>query len=455
MSQTQQMKLHPPHGFADVTVPDRPLVLRQFFERCLETREFHLAGSEREQVHLVHQWAQNSYPDRLTLQQIADFFEVGKSTISHHLSRSFVSSSPVSPSKNGRPSALNDDELNGLCEFIRERFAQRYPVSFEDCRDFLDDRYKVQVHIKTLRGIIDRSAIFKTVTGVPMEDCRNFSSPDEIDDFFSRLREVLDVGEILAPFVINVDETGFQEFVDARRGIRIVPANYEFNSVPVPVTRSEKRATLIAAISADGSSLRPMVVLPRVTMESELLLRGYTEDKVQYGRSETGFVNRALFTDWVRYTLVPEIRWRRNQHQYSGPALVLLDGFQCHQSEDICQMCEEENIIFMFFPPHTSDQLQPCDLGLFSNQKRWSSNIQIDPQLNRQTRQVIRIVDSFRMAATFKNVTGAFRKAGIVTFLDEKLRLRVRVDTDYASSVRHLHGDHTLPLEGDRRRVRI
>ena len=102
MSQTQQMKLHPPHGFADVTVPDRPLVLRQFFERCLETREFQLAGSEREQVHLVHQWAQNSYPDRLTLQQIADFFEVGKSTISYHLSRSFVSSSPVSPSKNGR-----------------------------------------------------------------------------------------------------------------------------------------------------------------------------------------------------------------------------------------------------------------------------------------------------------------------------------------------------------------
>ena len=56
------------------------------------------------------------------------------------------------------------------------------------------------------------------------------------------------------------------------------------------------------------------------------------------------------------------------------------------------------------------------------------------------------------MAAAFKNVTGAFRKARIVTSLGEKLRLRVRGDTDYASSLRHLHGDHMLLYVTIRRR---
>ena len=121
-------------------------------------------------------------------------------------------------------------------------------------------------------------------------------------------------------------------------------------------------------------------------------------------------------------------------------------------------MCEDENVVCMFIPAHTSDQLQPCDLGVFAIQKRWSANIQISEDLNRQTKQIVKIIDSFRMATTFKNVTAAFRRAGIVTFIDESSgRLMARFDIRYASAVRHLELDDedTLHLPGDKSRIRI
>ena len=455
---THTMTLQPPHGFHDVTLPEGRPALRAFLDRALVTREFQGAASEREQVHLLHGWAANSNL-KVSLQELADFFQVEKSTIHHHLKKPVEpgeSTNPCNnPCNNGRPSVLTQSQQADLKTFIRGRFDRRCPASYEDCRDFLIERFDLSINVKTLRGMVDRWADFRVVDGVPMEDSRNFSDRNEIDEYFARLGEMLDVAKIPPAFVINADETGFQEFVDARGSARIVPTEYPLNSVPVPVTRAEKRATLLAAISADGTYLRPMVVVPRDTMERELLLRGYTPDKIHYGRSEKGFMNTQLFTEWGRHTLTPEMRRRRLDHHYDGPILLLVDGFGCHHSDGFTSMCEEEGIVCVFLPPHTSDQLQACDLGLFALQKRWSSNIQIDGDLNRQTKQVIRIVDSLRMAGTFKNITGAFRKAGLVTFLDDDLRLMVRVDTRYASAVRHLQGDDTLPLDGDKRRLLI
>lgn len=100
----------------------------------------------------------------------------------------------------------------------------------------------------------------------------------------------------------------------------------------------------------------------------------------------------------------------------------------------------------------TSDQIQPCDLGIFSNQKRWQRNIRVDDGLNKQTKQVIRIVDSYRMATTAKNVVSAFRKGGIVTYVDrDKMQLKVRVDIGKATAVRHYAHLHAEDANGTQR----
>ena len=445
-----QHSLRPPHGFDRLTLPEDP-ELRAFLVKCMESYGFQNAKSEREQVHLCSYWAGVESVD-VSLQQWADFFQLSKSTVAYHLSRPFDVMSGCSPGKIGRPNLFEDDQLRELEDFIRARFNVKLPVSYEDLREYAESHWGIIANMNSLRSIINRSETLKTVVGVPLEDSRLFANADQIQQYFDDLEEMITVAKVPAAFVLNVDESGFDQFVDAQQSIRIVPTEYDQKSIPVPVTRAEKRATLIAAIAADGTALRPMVVVQRETVEAELLLRGYTLDKVYLRRSDTGFVNTELFLDWGREIFFPELRRRRAEQSYEGPIVLIMDGFGCHTSEEFLELAEQENVICKLIPPHTSDQLQPLDLGIFANQKRWQSNVSVDQELNRQTKQIIKICDSYRMATTPKNVVSAFRKGGLVTWLDEEsLTLMVRVDPSFATAVRE---DDDTRRE-DRRRIRI
>ena len=121
------------------------------------------------------------------------------------------------------------------------------------------------------------------------------------------------------------------------------------------------------------------------------------------------------------------------------------------------ELASEANIICKFIPPHTSDQLQPLDLGVFGNQKRWQGNITVEADLNRQTKQVIKIYDSYRMATTPKNVIGAFRKAGLVVWFDTTtMMLMLRVDRQFATAIRD--NENEMPTRNtaeERQRIRI
>lgn len=441
---------------ADLSLPDGDPDLRRFLTQCTEMREFQQAQSEREQVHLCMHWSE-AHQSRLSMSQLADFFQISKSTVAYHLGRPFDLIDGCSSSAGGRPGLLSREQMTQLEEFVKQRFELRLPVSYEEIREFLQTEWGLVVNIGSLRTIVSRATGLKTVDGQPLEDSRLFSRPEQIDAYFDELTEIIQVGNIPAAFVCNVDESGFDQFVDARRTTRIVPTTYEHNSVPVPVTRAEKRATMIGAICADGTALRPMIILQRETVEAELLLRGYTTEKVYLARSDTGFVNSKLFLDWGRTTFFPEIRRRRAEFSYGGPCLLIMDGFGCHQTDEFLELAAEENIVCKLIPPHTSDQLQPLDLGVFGNQKRWQGNITVDTDLNRQTKQVIKIYDSYRMATTPKNVIGAFRKGGLVPWFDPTtMTLMLRVDRRCATAVREMEGeDPGRDAVEERRRIRI
>ena len=362
---------------------------------------------------------------------------------------------PESPCTNGRPSLLTREQMSELSDFIQSRFEQKIPATYEDCREFLLERFDLAVESGSLRAFITRSRAFKTVIGHPIEDLRAFASEEAIDEYLTQLEQTLNVAQVPAAFIVNIDEAGFAEFADRHTTTRIVPASYPLNSVGVPVSRAEKRATLLAGICADGSALKPLVIVQRDTLARELLVRGYTADKIMFETTEKGYMNTEVFIKWGKKCFIPEMQRRRQDFGYDGPIILLLDQFGCHCNEVFIAMCEEANIVCTFLPPHTSDQLQPCDLGLFGIQKKWMSSIQIPDGLNRQTRQIVKIIDSYRMATTFKNVTSAFRRAGIVTYLDDELRLMARVDIRYASAVGHLQCEDCDVLPNDKQRINI
>ncbi|KAH0799497.1 uncharacterized protein GO595_007692 [Histomonas meleagridis] len=134
----------------------------------------------------------------------------------------------------------------------------------------------------------------KVVTGTPMESERIISDPEKIDQYFEELEASLECG-IPPEFIINIDESGYQEWADARDLRCIVTIGYPNIAVRIPEDRTSKRATMLGGICADGSTIKPMIGLSRETIEKELLDHGYTPDKVHIGRFDTGYINQELF----------------------------------------------------------------------------------------------------------------------------------------------------------------
>ena len=75
-----------------------------------------------------------------------------------------------------------------------------------------------------------------------------------IEAYFSELEHILTIEKIPSMFVINIDEAGFAEWADAMKLTVIGPSDFDDESIKIPVARAGKRASLLAAICADGTS---------------------------------------------------------------------------------------------------------------------------------------------------------------------------------------------------------
>jgi hypothetical protein len=75
-------------------------------------------------------------------------------------------------------------------------------------------------------------------------------------------------------FVFNMDEMGHQDWADRRIKTCYVSLEVKENQVYVPVSCAGKRITLVACIAANGSYLKPMIVIPRKTVDRDLFLLG-------------------------------------------------------------------------------------------------------------------------------------------------------------------------------------
>lgn len=123
---------------------------------------------------------------------------------------------------------------------------------------------------------------------------------------------------IPSAFVINIDESGYCEWVDVQDLKVIVPCDYKSDEIEIPVDRNSKRASMITGICADGSSLIPVVVIPRKTIEVELFENGYTEDKVTIIVQENSFFDTFSFMKWANTNFFPYIEAQREYYNYKG-----------------------------------------------------------------------------------------------------------------------------------------
>ena len=249
------------------------------------------------------------------------------------------------------------------------------------------------------------------------------------------VEEILEYEKVPPAFVLNVDESGFQEFSDSGKQIVYVPKTYEGTETYFSVNRSAKRNTMIGCIGMDGSALIPLIVTPYKTVQRTLLLQGYGPDKCVLVQQDAGFVTSQIFAFWADHVLFPYVLQKRKLHGYEGTVILFLDGCSAHFSDYFMDECTYYGIYPIKEPPGTSDQIQQLDLGIFGIQKALQTkHIKGDYRAN--DKAIIEIVNSWRKATTPDNVVSAFHQSGLYVNSTSECEGYVCADISKARAVR-------------------
>jgi hypothetical protein len=114
--------------------------------------------------------------------------------------------------------------------------------------------------------------------------------------------------------------------------------------------------------------------------------------------------------------------------------LLPLDDYKSHFTSEFDQYCKDNSIIYLYYPPHSTDRLQPLDVSCFSPLKNAYGQLvqekaefgiyHIDkpdfPVLFKQARAI---------TLTSKNIKSAFQAVGILLFDLGKVLSRLKVRT--------------------------
>lgn len=211
--------------------------------------------------------------------------------------------------------------------------------------------------------------------------------------------------------VFNVDETGLQ--LNNKPGQ--VLAQRGSKSVSV-VTSGEKGETIsvIACCNAEGSFLPPYCIFKGKNKKDEFA-DGMPPGSEVVMSQKSAYVNLQIFQNWIKDHFFP-----RKPH---GKVLLVLDGHTSHTaSVETLEFCEQNDIILLSLPSHTTHYLQPLDRSFFKSLKTFyyadcNSYMRSNP-----SRRITRLNfgsllgSSWARAATVQNAVSGFKATGIMPF---------------------------------------
>ena len=260
--------------------------------------------------------------------------------------------------------------------------------------------------------------------------------------------------DLPANLVANLDDMGYAEYSDVNSMKIVIPEWAKEGNIPME--RMKKRITILHCIFADGSYLKPLIVVPRKTIEKELYDIGITPDKAMICYQENGFIDSISFLCWASNVFFPEIEKRLEAHRKEDPyfdrsAVLILDELKQHFTDYFEDECFAFNVDLAVIPSHSSDQVQPLDLLLFSLAKRVKPNIRKTDGLSPQSNEIIGLLSAIQSSSTTINIIKSFQRSGIITYFDGVLRCTV--DLNYAKKVRHYQFTETKPARYDKTRI--
>jgi hypothetical protein len=258
--------------------------------------------------------------------------------------------------------------------------------------------------------------------------------PEVIGQWFKLVRNTKAQYGITNDDSYNFDETGFQM---GAISIGVVVTGSERRNRPKAIQPGNREwVTVIQGINAQVWAIPPFVIFAG----KYHLSAWYEGDDIPQdwviSLSENGWTTNELGIEWLRH-----FERHTKDRTVGSHRLLILDGHESHDSLEFRQICEENKIITLCMPPHSSHLLQPLDVGCFAPLKK-AYGQQVEDLMRSHINHITKLEflpafkAAFNASITKNNIYAGFRGAGLVPYNPDavisKLDIRLRTPTPQA-----------------------
>ncbi|KAL0870945.1 hypothetical protein ABMA27_004770 [Loxostege sticticalis] len=220
------------------------------------------------------------------------------------------------------------------------------------------DKFKNQIPGDAwVQGFLARHAEELTVrTTQNISKARAEKGSQEIIDYFENLKSTLK--DVPSENIINFDETNLSDDPGSskcifRRGVKY----------PERIANSTKgNISIMFTATANGKCLPVYVVYKASTLYSEWIDGGPTD--ARYNCTKSGWFDSAMFENYFENIIIP---WAQKT---VGAKVVICDNLSSHLSVKVIELCEQNDIKFIFIPPRSTHLTQPLDVAFFAPLKK-------------------------------------------------------------------------------------
>lgn len=235
---------------------------------------------------------------------------------------------------------------------------------------------------------------------------------ETVNEYFLKLRQVLETYGIPPSDIWNMDETGFR--IGTANNDFIVTKRSRAHFFGIPENRES--ATAIEAISAAGRVTPGFLILSGQTHMANWYRTPEIPEDMAISVSPTGYSNDEVSLGWIKHFQLHTAPLTVGQKR-----LLILDGHGSHHASEFIQYYNDHDIVPFGLPPHLTHILQPLDVVVFQPLKHYHSkaiNILVRDGLTSITKlEFLGCIQGVRNQA-FKESTikSAFEKTGIYPF---------------------------------------
>lgn len=211
--------------------------------------------------------------------------------------------------------------------------------------------------------------------------------------------------------IYNADETGLQ--LNTRAGV-VLAEKGSRNVAAMSSAEKGETISVLTCCSAEGVFIPPYCVFKGKNRKDEWL-DGMPPGSAINMSEKSAYVNSDIFFNWLRTHFYPR--------KMPGKVLLIVDGHSSHTNDlEMLQFAEENSIILLCLPSHTTHYLQPLDRAFFKSLKTHFYDACNRFVKTNPSRKITRLQfgellgQAWNKSATVENATAAFRSTGIVPF---------------------------------------